>query len=77
MMGSDTGGATEIFSMPGFSMTPAATARSLFVRDGLYLIGFGPRAPDAARELMAAFYPDEQVSSPEAATGAALRDEGR
>jgi iron complex transport system substrate-binding protein len=25
--------------------------------DGLYLLGFGPRSPDVARELMAALYP--------------------
>jgi iron complex transport system substrate-binding protein len=24
--------------------------------DGLYLLGFGPRTPDAARDLMAAVY---------------------
>jgi iron complex transport system substrate-binding protein len=77
MMGSDAGGAPDILSLPGFSTTPAASARSLFVRDGLYLIGFGPRAPDAARELMAAFYPDLQPSAPETATGAAPQDERR
>ena len=26
--------------------------------DGLYLLGFGPRAPAAARELMGQLYPD-------------------
>ena len=25
--------------------------------DGLYTLGFGPRAPAAARDLMAKFYP--------------------
>ena len=33
----------------------------LFARDGLYLIGFGPRAADAARELMAALYPEARI----------------
>jgi iron complex transport system substrate-binding protein len=26
--------------------------------DGLYLLGFGPRAPAAARELMQTLYPE-------------------
>lgn len=69
MMGADAP-PPDIFSLPGFSDIPAARSRSLFIRDGLYLIGFGPRAPQATRELMAAFYPDAPIpSSP--------RDDGR
>lgn len=40
------------------SRTPAADKGSLVAMDGLYLLGFGPRTPEAARELMRAFYPD-------------------
>ncbi|NEU12390.1 ABC transporter substrate-binding protein [Methylobacterium sp. BTF04] len=38
--------------------TPAAGRRSLVTMDGLYLLGFGPRTPEAAGELMRAIYPD-------------------
>ncbi len=31
--------------------------------DGLYLLGFGPRTPSAARDLMAALYPEHVVPS--------------
>lgn len=40
------------------SRTPAADKGSLVAMDGLYLLGFGPRTPEAARDLMRAFYPD-------------------
>ena len=61
--------ADELFAMPSFSQTPAATARSLVRMDGLYLLGFGPRAPMAARDLMAAIYPDSAI--PQLKTAAA------
>ncbi|WP_430913881.1 heme/hemin ABC transporter substrate-binding protein [Methylobacterium sp. sgz302541] len=38
--------------------TPAAARRSLVSMDGLYLLGFGPRTPQAATDLMQAVYPD-------------------
>ncbi|KAB1069979.1 heme/hemin ABC transporter substrate-binding protein [Methylobacterium planeticum] len=45
---------------PGTALgqTPAAAKRALVTMDGLYLLGFGPRTPDAARDLMRAVYPD-------------------
>lgn len=46
-----------LFALPSLSATPAAADKSLIVMDGLYLLGFGPRMPDAARDLAAAFYP--------------------
>jgi iron complex transport system substrate-binding protein len=52
------GGKDDVFSLPAFSATPAAANRSLIGMDGLYLLGFGPRTPDAVRELMAALYPN-------------------
>jgi iron complex transport system substrate-binding protein len=61
--------ADELFAMPSFSQTPAATARSLVRMDGLYLLGFGPRAPMAARDLMAAIYPEATI--PQLKTAAA------
>lgn len=48
---------TELFSLPAFKSTPAAAHRRLVAMDGLYLLGFGPRTPQAAKDLLAAFYP--------------------
>jgi iron complex transport system substrate-binding protein len=56
--GNMVGGKDDIFSLPAFSATPAAANRALIGMDGLYLLGFGPRTPDAARDLMAALYPN-------------------
>ncbi|QAY95681.1 hemin ABC transporter substrate-binding protein [Methylovirgula ligni] len=47
----------EIFSLPAFKTTPAAAHGRLVALDGLYLLGFGPRTPQAAKDLFAAFYP--------------------
>lgn len=51
----------ELFAMPAFAETPAARQKRLVTMDGLYLLGFGPRTPMAARDLMAAIYPDAAV----------------
>jgi iron complex transport system substrate-binding protein len=51
------GGKDDIFALPALSATPAAAKRALIGMDGLYLLGFGPRTPDAVRELMADLYP--------------------
>jgi iron complex transport system substrate-binding protein len=48
----------EIFRLPAFKTVPAAAHQRLVAMDGLYLLGFGPRTPQAARDLFAAFYPD-------------------
>ncbi|MCJ2126764.1 hemin ABC transporter substrate-binding protein [Methylobacterium sp. J-077] len=37
--------------------TPAASQGRLIAMDGLYLLGFGPRTPEAATALMRAVYP--------------------
>lgn len=42
---------------PALSRTPAGRAGRLVAMDGSYLLGFGPRAPAAARDLMDAVYP--------------------
>lgn len=44
--------AAEVFAHTAFQLVPAAKNRALVTMDGLYLLGFGPRTPDAARELM-------------------------
>lgn len=51
----------ELFAMPAFSQTPAAARRGHILMDGLYLLGFGPRTPAAARDLMAALYPETTI----------------
>lgn len=51
----------ELFAMPSFSQTPAANGKRLVHMDGLYLLGFGPRTPMAARDLMAAIYPEAAI----------------
>jgi iron complex transport system substrate-binding protein len=48
----------RVFSIKSVASTPAGMARRLFMLDGQYLLGFGPRAPAAARDLMNALYPD-------------------
>jgi iron complex transport system substrate-binding protein len=47
------GGPAELFARPGLALTPAGTARRVVALDALYLIGFGPRLPQAVRELAA------------------------
>jgi iron complex transport system substrate-binding protein len=59
--------AAELFAMPAFSQTPAAKQQSLIRMDGLYLLGFGPRTPNAARDLMAELYPEAKVAQLSAA----------
>ncbi|RDJ20734.1 hemin ABC transporter substrate-binding protein [Bosea caraganae] len=51
----------ELFAMPAFAQTPAAAGKSLVRMDALYLLGFGPRTPAAARDLMAELYPDAKI----------------
>lgn len=50
--------ADEVFALPAFQSTPAAANKALISMDGLYLIGFGPRTPAAARELAHDLYPE-------------------
>ncbi|MGU3494422.1 hemin ABC transporter substrate-binding protein [Xanthobacteraceae bacterium A53D] len=40
-----------IFGLPGFKLSPAAKDRRLVTLPGSYLLGFGPRTPQAARDL--------------------------
>jgi iron complex transport system substrate-binding protein len=56
--GSDAHDTTQLLSLNGLASTPAAANKRIVTMDGLYLLGFGPRAPAAARELMGQLYPD-------------------
>lgn len=42
----------QIRAHPALGLTPAARTGRIVRMDGLYLLGFGPRTPQAARELM-------------------------
>lgn len=59
--GSHAVSADELFRTASFSATPAAASRALITMDGLYLLGFGPRTPSAARDLMAAMQGEKNV----------------
>ena len=48
----------DLFTMPAFQGTPAAANNAHVSMDALFLVGFGPRTPDAARELAAQLYPE-------------------
>lgn len=45
------GGLDKFWSRPGLDLTPAYQRRALVALDALYLIGFGPRLPQAVAEL--------------------------
>lgn len=49
--------AKTVFSQPALAMTPAAETKALIAMDGAYLLGFGPRAARAARDLALRLYP--------------------
>ncbi|MDI4664565.1 ABC transporter substrate-binding protein [Xanthobacter autotrophicus] len=53
--------ADTVFSLPAFAGTPAARERRLVAMPGSYLLGFGPRAPRAARDLAAALHPGARL----------------
>ena len=45
---------SDLFSHPGLAATPAAQADAVVRIDGLLLLGFGPRTPEAVRRLSSA-----------------------
>jgi iron complex transport system substrate-binding protein len=62
--------ADAVFSHSAFKATPAAATRSFISMDGLYLLGFGPRTAQAARDLAVAIYPSlkSKIPSPDKGT---------
>lgn len=58
---------------PAFALTPAGANKAFISMDGLYLLGFGPRTPTAAREVATKLYP--QLAASQAAPSHALRAE--
>lgn len=47
----------DILSHPALAQTPAARAGAILRMDGLLLLGFGPRTPQAAAQLFDKLYP--------------------
>ena len=45
------GGDAALWGKPGLALTPAAKQKKLVHLDALYLLGFGPRLPQAVRDL--------------------------
>lgn len=54
--------ADAVFALPAFKATPAAESRAFISMGGNYLLGFGPRAAQAARDLAAKLYPGRIAS---------------
>jgi iron complex transport system substrate-binding protein len=55
--------AETVFSQPALAMTPAARNKNLIAMDGLYLLGFGPRTAQAARDLALRLYPQLKIGN--------------
>lgn len=53
--------ADTIFALPAFTGTPAARDKRFIAFPGSYLLGFGPRTPQAARDLAAALHPKDAI----------------
>ncbi len=51
------GGERALWAVPGMSAVPAAKRHRLVALDDLLLLGFGPRLPEAVRELRESLYP--------------------
>jgi iron complex transport system substrate-binding protein len=49
------GGIQVLLDRPGLALTPAGKARRVVAPDALLLLGFGPRLPQAVRELATGF----------------------
>lgn len=49
-------GAADVMAHPALSATPAARDAAIIRMDGMLLLGFGPRTPEAARTLREALY---------------------
>ncbi len=52
------GGATGVENHPALRLTPAAKTKRIVARDGAYLLGFGPRLPQAILDFARAIHDD-------------------
>ncbi|MBB4006066.1 heme/hemin ABC transporter substrate-binding protein [Allorhizobium taibaishanense] len=53
--------AEDVFALPALAASPAAKQKAFVSMDSLYLLGFGPRTADAARELASRLYPGAAI----------------
>ncbi|MBO0902933.1 heme/hemin ABC transporter substrate-binding protein [Jiella sonneratiae] len=56
--------AADPFALPALAATPAGREKALVRMDAGYLLGFGPRTADAARDLAARLYPGRIEPAP-------------
>lgn len=56
--GDHTTDGDAVLSNPGIAQTPAGAHKALIHMDGSYLLGFGPRTPEALLELVHRLYPE-------------------
>jgi iron complex transport system substrate-binding protein len=54
--GDHAAGDADVLAQPAIAQTPAGKAGRIIRMDGMYLLGFGPRTPDAIRDLHSALY---------------------
>ncbi|MCB8874841.1 heme/hemin ABC transporter substrate-binding protein [Acidisoma silvae] len=52
------GGEEAVLTLPDLAGSPAARNKRIVVMDGMLLLGFGPRTPQAAAQLAAVLHPD-------------------
>lgn len=52
-------GSADPFAIPALKATPAGQRNAIIRMDGAYLLGFGPRVANAARDFAARLYPGE------------------
>ncbi|HIP80437.1 MAG TPA: hemin ABC transporter substrate-binding protein [Kiloniellaceae bacterium] len=57
------GGEQELLSRPEIAATPAGREARLITMNGLLLLGFGPRTPEAIRNLAAGLHPELSIPS--------------
>lgn len=50
-------GIDGVLALPGVALTPAGRQKRIVTMDGLYLLGFGPRQPQALRDLAMLLHP--------------------
>ena len=58
------GGLDVLKARPDLGAIPAVQEGRILVMDANYLLGFGPRSPDAARELASQLHPDLIAAAP-------------
>ena len=58
------GGADKLFTQPGLALTPAGKTKRVVAMEALYLLGFGPRLPQAVREAGEKLRETQPASAP-------------